>query len=459
VSDSRPLAPDSVESRCLPFKRVPLAFGPRFFVLLVIGLIWLAPAFVERRFVYAMVGWDLLVCLAWVADVLSLPKPAQLSVRRSWPAPPALSVESHVMLAVINDSNRAIRVRVLDHVPPQLRLAPAQIEVDVGPLHEAQTEYSLLPNERGEARFGAAYLRYQSPMRIAERWATAALEQGVTTYPNLEEAKRHSVFLIRSRQIELEKRSTRIRGAGRVFESLREYRQGDEIRDICWTASARRGKPVTRLYEIEKSQTVWILLDTGRLMRARVAGLSKLDYAVNAALSLSQVALYSGDRLGILAYGRHIDRRLPAARGSAHLRQIIEHLAAVREDEWESDHFQAAARLLTDQKRRCLVVWMTDVAETAMTPEAIQAASQLTPRHLVLIVFIGEADLTALSARKPDSVSQMYQTAAAQEVVHRRERLLARLREHGVLALETSSGGLSPTLVNAYLEIKQRSQL
>jgi uncharacterized protein (DUF58 family) len=94
-----------------------------------------------------------------------------------------------------------------------------------------------------------------------------------------------------------------------------------------------------------------------------------------------------------------------------------------------------------------------------MTPEVIEAASRLMPRHLVLFVVIGQPDLNQLAARKPEDVDQMYETAAAQEVVHRRELLLARLRERGALALETSSGKLSPTLVNSYLEIKQRDQL
>jgi uncharacterized protein (DUF58 family) len=344
-------------------------------------------------------------------------------------------------------------------VPHQLRFEPPQLAITIRAHSEAEAQYTILPNTRGQAKLGDVYVRYQSPMRIAERWAKVPLAQTVITYPNLDEAKRHSAYLIRSRQIELEKRFTRLRGAGRAFESLREYREGDEFRDICWTASARRGKFVTRLYEIEKSQTIWILLDSGRLMRTQVAGLSKLDYAVNAALTLAQVALYSGDRVGLLAYGRGIRQRVPAARGSAHLMQIMGQLARVQEEQWEADHLQAASRLLNDQKRRSLVVWITDLAETAMTPEVIEAASQLRPRHLVLFVVIGQPDLNKLAAQKPGDVEQMYQTAAAQEMVHRRELLLARLRERGALAMETSSGRLSTALVNSYLEIKQRSQL
>jgi uncharacterized protein (DUF58 family) len=459
VSEPHALIPASVEGQARSLKWMGIAFGDRFFILLLVGLIWIVPAFVDRRFAYAMGGWDVLVFGAWLLDLLRLPAPELLTVRRSWLAPCALSVAAKVKLTLINRSNVTIYAKILDNVPTQLRFEPAQVDVAARPHQEGEAHYAILPKERGKAELRDAYVRYQSPMRIAERWAKVGLAQTVMTYPNLDEAKRHSVYLIRSRQIELAKRHSRFRGSGRAFESLREYREGDEFRDICWTASARRGKLVTRLYEIEKSQTIWILVDSGRLMRARVATLSKLDYAVNAALTLTQVAMYSGDRVGLLAYGRGIRQRVPAAHGSAHLRQIIEHLAAVHEDEWEADHLQAAGRLLTDQKRRSLVVWLTDLAETAMTPEVIEAASRLMPRHLVLFVVIGQPDLNQLAARRPESVDQMYETAAAQEVVHRRELLLARLRERGALALETSSGKLSPTLVNSYLEIKQRDQL
>ncbi len=459
MSEPHALIPASVEGQARSFKRLGIAFGNRFFFLLFVGLIWIVPAFVDKRFAYAMAGWDALVYFAWLLDLSRLPRPDLLTVRRSWLAPCALSVAAKVQLTLINQSNSTIHAKILDNVPTQLRFEPAQVDVSSRPHDEGEVQYAILPTERGKAQMQDAYIRYQSPMRIAERWAKVELAQSVVTYPNLDEAKRHSVYLIRSRQIELAKRHSRFRGAGRAFESLREYREGDEFRDICWTASARRGKLVTRLYEIEKSQTIWILVDSGRLMRARVANLSKLDYAVNAALTLTQVAMYSGDRVGLLAYGRDIRQRVPAAHGSAHLRQIIEHLAAVHEDGWEADHLQAAGRLMTDQKRRSLVVWLTDLAETAMTPEVIEAASRLTLRHLVLFIVIGQPDLNQLAARKPESVDQMYETAAAQEVVHRRELLLARLRERGALALETSSGKLSPTLVNSYLEIKQRDQL
>lgn len=453
------MIPDPAEGRARPSKRLAYAFGYRFFLLVLVGLVWLVPAFRDVRFAYAMLAWDLLVLLAWAADMLMLPKPGKLLVRRTWLAPPALSVSSQVRITIQNESTSTLHVHILDNLPPALCSEPPELDLLVGKNRDADGEYTIQPSKRGTAEVSQVYLRYQGPLRIAERWAVAAVLQRLTIYPNLQEAKRHAVYLIRSRQIELEKRFSRIRGAGHAFESLREYRDGDDFGDICWTATARRGKLVTRLYELEKSQTIWIVLDTGRLMRTRVASFSKLDHATTAALALAQVALYTGDRVGLLAYARTIRQRIPATRGSSHLRQLMETLAAVHEDEWEADHLQAATRLLRDQKRRSLVVWITDLAETAMTPEVIEAASELLPTHLVLFVVIGQPDLRVAASRRPTTVSEMYEVSAAQEIVHRRELLLARLRERGALAVEADSAQLAPLLINSYLQIKQKSQL
>ena len=456
---SATLIPPPVTAKAVRRKRFAAAFGQRFFLLIVVGLVWLGAAFHDPRFYYALGAWDGVVLIAWAIDLLSLPKPEQLTITRRWKSAAALSVRNDIELVIENASRITLFATVIDNVPTHLRQEAPELTLKCRARGEALASYQITPTRRGDAELGAVYVRYQTALRIAERWAVSHIEQRVCVYPNLEEARQHSVYLVRSRQIEMEKRHARIRGAGREFESLREYQVGDEFRDICWTAAARRGKLVTRIFQIERSQTIWLVVDAGRLMRARIAGLTKLDYAVNAALSLAEVALGTGDRVGLLAYGRGVQKRMLPHRGSAHLRQMIQQLAYVREEGLEGDHLQAVSALLSTQKRRSLVVWLTDFPETAMTPEVIDAASEAASRHLVLFVVIGQPDLAALAAAEPDSVTNMYRTTAAQEALHRREVLLAKLRQRGALAVEVSSAAASVTLVNSYLDVKQRNLL
>lgn len=451
------LVPPTVSARGKSSKRIAFAFGRRFFMLLLIGLIWIGPAFANPRFIVAMALWDMLILLLWAWDVEKLPKPDHLELSRIWTAPVQLAVESKITLQLTNPGKTEISGEIIDDVPIALRSEIADTSITAPANGQGSAVYRIHPRERGDVTLGNISLRYQSPWQIAERWASFATKQTVRVYPNLQEAKRETIHLIRSRQLALEKRRQHQRGQGREFESLREYLEGDEWRDICWSATARRGKLISKAYQIERSQTVWLVLDTGRLLRARTLDLSKLDYAVNAALSLAQVALYSGDRVALLAYGRKIRLRLPAARGTTHVRAIVEGLAQVRSEEFEADHLRAAESLLATQKRRSLVVWFTDLTETAATPDVIEGALRLARRHLMLFTVIGQPDLRKLVQERPESTRGMFRYAAGLEIVHRRDVLLRTLRQQGALTLEVDPGKLSSAVVNQYLLAKERS--
>ena len=459
----KPLIPLDATARAQAIGRLPVGFGPRFYIAFLLGLAWLVPAWWYPQAIYAMFCWDFFILAAWIWDLLRLPAAAKFEVQRIWRTRPTLAVPNIVTIEIKNSGRIWIHARIVDETSLQLREAPPTMDLRVRGQDHAQVQYPILPAERGDVRLGRVFIRYQSALRIAERWASADTNQIVTVLPNIEEAKRHTLYLIRSRQVELEKRRRRQRGQGREFNSLREYREGDEIRDISWTATARRNHLVTRIFQIERSQAVWIVLDAGRLLRAkvrtpgRVPQLSKLDYAVNAALSLAQVAMHCGDRVGLLAYGQRIQQNLNAARGPHHMRAIVESLAQVHGEVGEANHARAVHSLLTNQKRRSLIVWITDFAETATTPEVLEYAMHTTSRHLVVFAAMGQPDLTELAGTIPESKEQMYRHIAALEITHRRDVLLRGLRQRGVLALELMPYVLASSLVNQYMDIKERS--
>jgi len=460
---SEPQGPTSVSAPARKLGKLPFACGPRFFVALLLGFVALGPAWWFRQAIGVMFLWDGVVLAAWLLDLLRLPRPEQLEVRRTWEKRPCLGVPGSVTVEVQNGGDISIRARVVDETPAQLRSTPPDLTLLVKARASAEVRYAVMPAERGDAKLGRIFIRYQSALGLAERWAVAETRQTIRVLPNLEQARRQTMYLIRSRQVDLEKRRRRQRGMGREFDSLREYREGDELRDISWTATARRRHLITRVFEMERSQNVWLVLDAGRLLRAQVREesgaprFSKLDYAVNAALSLAQVALYCGDRVGLLAYGRKFQQNLYAGRGAHHVRAIVECLAQVRGEAYESDHGRAVRTLLNAQKRRSLVVWITDFAETATIPEVIEYAMHLTPRHLVVFAAMGQPDLKALADTIPAAAADMYRHGAALEISQRRDILLRGLRQRGVLALELMPGILASSLVTQYLDIKERS--
>ncbi|HUJ39074.1 MAG TPA: DUF58 domain-containing protein [Candidatus Acidoferrales bacterium] len=443
--------------------RLGAAFGPRFFLFLLAGLVWLGPAWWNAKFLGAMLLWDAFAVVFWGWDLRRLPRAGQLEVTRMWTAPPALRVASEVVLEVTQHGAGPMRVELVDDVPAGLRAAPPRLRMHCLPGQASRANFEVEPVERGDLRLGAVHVRVQSRIGFAERWLRAGLTQTVRVFPDLEEVRRHTFYLQRSRQAELEKRRARLRGYGREFESLREYREGDELRDICWTASARRGNLVTKVHQIERSQAVWLIVDAGRLLRARIrmegtrAPLEKLDFAATAALTLAFVVLHSGDRVGLLAYGRRVQQRVNAARGARQQRALADALALVRSEVYEADHAMACDALLAMQKRRSLVVWMTDLAETSATPEVIESTLRLVRRHLVLFVVLAQPDVARVGTARPKTSTEMYQAMAAQEMLQRRDVQLGSLRAQGALTVQVDPEHLAPAMLEQYLAIKERS--
>ncbi|HXN73882.1 MAG TPA: DUF58 domain-containing protein [Candidatus Acidoferrales bacterium] len=465
MNEQRPFAPPETSARLHSLGRLPFGFGPRFFVALLLGLLWVVPAWWSPRIIAALFLWDFLVIAGFVLDLVHLPRPREIEVSRIWEHPPSLATPSELVISIENFGKVALWCGLVDETATSLRNPPPALEMTVAAGAREQISYRILPRERGDVRMGRLFVRYQSRFGFAERWSAAEISQTVRVLPDLEQARRHALYLIRSKQVEMEKRRKRQRGQGREFESLRDYRQGDDLRDICWTATARRHNLTTRVFEIERSQVVWIVLDAGRLLRAEVRQedtdlrLSKLDYAVNAALSLAQVASQCGDKVGLLAYGRSVQQNIAAGRGALHLRTIVDSLAQVRGEASEADHSSAARVLLNAQHRRSLVVWITDFAETPTLPEVIEYAMQITRRHLVVFSAMSQPDLADLAQTTPQTPEDMYRHAAALEISHRRDLLLRGLRQRGIFAFELVPGMLASSLVNQYLDIKDRNLL
>jgi len=464
---SSSLHPEPIRAACKPRGRLAFGLTSRAIWLLAAGLLLALPGFFRASWGYGMLVWDALVLLAAVLDGLRLPLAQQITIERSWGNAPSLDSGTEIQLAVEHSRETTLECYLVDDLPDALVAAPATHFLRAFPRVRATLRYKIEPRERGDVRAGDVYIRYASQLGLVERWAMAPLEQPVRVYPALRQGEDQEIFLARGRQIDLQLRRARERGLGRDFESLREYLEGDDLRDIRWTATARRGQLITRRYQTERSQAVWIVLDAGRLLRGRILsggererrGHSKLDYACSTAVALAQLALFSGDRVGLLVYGQHVQQRVLPGRGHAHLRQIVEALAQARAELSEADHLRATATLNRWQPRRALILWITDLAETAMRPEVIDGAMQLLHRHVLLFVAMAQPDVTAIANARPRNVEEMFRASAAQELTSRRELLLARLRDQGALTLDLDPSQLTSAVLNQYLKVKERAMV
>jgi len=465
-------------------RRFGYALTSRALLLLLAGCLLALPGFFRPQWVWAMVAWDAAVILLTVFDAALLSTPAAITVERRFGNSPVLGEATEVEIEVTQESNQILDLRVSDALHPLLAAMPLTGELTAFPREAARLALECVPNTRGDVRLGKVFLRYRGALKLAERWAEADLEQDVRVHPPMERSPEDTqMYLLRIRQIALQKRRLRLRGLGREFESLREYQRGDEVRNIAWPATARRGKLITREFTTERSQQVWIVLDAGRLSRTafelrRKVGekfknpfhdalgeenflmmVTQLDQASGAAVALAQAVMQAGDKVGLLVYGQKVQQQLLPAAGTGQLRQFVDTLSQSRAEAAEANHLNAAARLKHLQRRRGLILWITELADSARRPEVVDAVLELARRHLVVLVVLGNPGLDALAARQPENVSQMFAATAAVEILERRRALLARLRSQGVLVVETSPGSVKADAINEYLEVKARGLL
>jgi uncharacterized protein (DUF58 family) len=455
MAQARTLIPPSISAVARAQGRLGFALTRR--------SLWLIPAFFHAHRWWLMLAWDglLLALVAW--DAFSLPDPAVFRVTRTFLDSPRLGERTRVELEVVQNGGALLEVDATDGLETSLMPVPAPQRLLAYPRDPVRAVTEAFPGRRGDLVLGNVFLRYRGLLRLIERWAVCEMAQPVRVFPAMtQNGQGAELYLMRARQIEMQKRRLRLRGIGREFESLREYQPGDELRNLSWTATARRGKLITRQFTTERSQQVWIVLDAGRLSRTaftlgRPEGLTvtQLDQAATASVMLAEAVGGSGDKCGLLTYGRGIQQQLLPGSGPPHLRSMIDQLSQVRGEAAEANHLNAAARLKQLQRRRGMVVWITEIADSAGRPEVVTAASDLVRRHLVLLVVLKHPELDAL----PANVEQMYASAAAKEMLDRRRETIARLRQQGVLVVESTPGEIGLRAINSYLEVKAKGLL
>jgi uncharacterized protein (DUF58 family) len=317
----------------------------------------------------------------------------------------------------------------------------------------------LKPPKRGRFEFGQIAVRYLSRLGLVWREARVGSAVAVKVYPNMRRAREAELKALGARSLVAAHRKSSWRGEGREFESLRDYVRGDELRHISWSATARRGKLVTRQYQIERDQTILIALDAGRLMTARIEQETKLDSAVHATLALMSAAARGGDNAGIVVFGRRIKSYLPPKRGGEHMDAALEALHAVEPEMIEPSYARAFEFIAANCKRRALVIVLTDLVDEEGSRDLLTSLKILRPRHLPLVVTIADRDLKAAVRDVPETIPDLFTQSVAEEIIHQREAALRLVEAQGGLALDVTAAALAPALLETYIRVKERGLL
>ncbi len=394
-----------------------------------------------------------------IADYLLFDDPKLLVVSRRINERFSVTETNPVSLLFTNHGRRSVHLIARDVPPAAFHCENTTFELELAPHSDKVCRYTAVPTERGHFQFGNIYLRITGPLGLLVRQFRIPADQKVDVYPNLQQTEKFTLLARRDRLQQMGIHVSRVKGAGREFESLRDYLPDDEYRSIDWKASARRGKLTVRQYELERSQNVILALDVGRTMLATIDGVAKLDYAVNAALMLAFVAALQDDNVGLLAFSNTIHSYVAPHRGRAQVYRILEELYDSRASLTEPEYHLAASYLRIHWRKRSLIVVFTDLWDPDSSRRTVIELAAMQPQHLVCCVTAMDTNVLRAVDAEPQAPVDVYQKGVALQVIADRELALAALRRRGILVVDAPAHELSASLVNRYLEIKRRGLL
>jgi uncharacterized protein (DUF58 family) len=350
-----------------------------------------------------------------------------------------------------------VSLAVFDHYPSASELDGLPRATAVPARGWVELEYQVRPLERGDAAFGATELLLASPLGLwrRRRWAGAA--QVVRVLPNFRPLLRFAHLAVDDRLAQMGIRHRERRGEGREFRELRDFRQGDSLRQIDWKATSRRGKPITRDFHDETDQRVVFMVDCGRRMRAREGDIAHFDHALNAVLLLAYAATRYGDSVGLATFSGE-PRWVPPSKGPAAIARLLAAVYDLETSAEPPDYAAAAVRLATLERRRALVVVVSNLRDEDAS-ELLPALKLLSQRHLVLLASLRESALAAAAAAPIGSLKDALFVAACRQYLAARERAHEQVRGLGVLTLDVEPEKLPVAMVNRYLDIKRSGLL
>jgi uncharacterized protein (DUF58 family) len=406
-----------------------------------------------------LLAFDVALMLVALVDLLVTPGAAALDATRLLAERISALNPQPVTIRISNRSRVFLSVRLRDTIPKSFATTAEDLRGVVPPRGELRLSYEITPRTRGRFTWGAIHFRYRSLLRLWERHKTIEATADTRVYPSLAALARYHLLARASRLDVLGIRKVRVRGAAWEFESLRDYSPGDDVRMIDWKASARRRKIIVRNQEAERNQTVILLIDSGRLMNAEIDGVAMLDHAVNTALILAHVALARGDRVGLCSFSHKVHTWVSphGRRGQMHL--LTEALYNLRGDYTESDHGRCLRLLAARHPRRSLLVMLTDFVDAETAAEMVAYLQRAARRHLVLFAALKDPLLEQAAYSRPARALDGFRKAAATELLHERREVLERIRQMGAHVLDVEPSGLTPPVINRYLEVAFRGLL
>ena len=352
-----------------------------------------------------------------------------------------------------------VRLEVIDEIPPVFQRRDVLFRLKLAMGEGKNIRYKLRSTERGVYSFGHVRVFASTPIGLVQRRFTLCQPCDVKVYPSYLMLTRYELLAMSNNLAEMGIKKIRKVGNHTEFEQIKDYVSGDDFRLINWRATARTSRLMVNVYQDERSQQVFNIIDKGRVMQQAFRGMTYLDYAINASLVLSYIAMRKEDKAGVVTFSDHFEDFVPASRRTGHMQNILEILYRQQTRFAESDYSALVAEVNQHITKRSLLILYTNFANRISMERQLPYLLQLNRRHRLLVVFFEDHEVKDYLATRSDSDEEYYRHVVAEQFAYEQRLIVSSLKQRGILALLTTPEALSVDVLNKYLEIKTRELL
>ncbi|MCM4151302.1 DUF58 domain-containing protein [Arenibacter sp. N53] len=363
---------------------------------------------------------------------------------------------NEIEIKISNSYLFPVGLKILDEIPHQFQKRDFGIETALGKGKEKVFQYYLRPTERGVYSFGNLNVLAHSPIGLIAKKYTFGNALEVPVYPSFLQLQKYDLMAFTNRLFEYGLKKIRRIGHTMEFEQIKDYVQGDDIRNINWKATAKKSQLMVNQYQDEKSQPIYSVIDKGRVMKMPFDGLSLLDYAINATLVISHIALKKQDKAGMFAFGKKIENRVVAERRSSQMNLILETLYNLETNFEESDYSRLYADIKRNINHRSLILLYSNFETLDALQRQLPYLQAIARQHLLVVIFFENTELTKFVDEKAETIQQIFEKTIAEKFVYEKKLIVNELRKYGMQTILTKPENLTINSINKYLEIKAR---
>jgi uncharacterized protein (DUF58 family) len=429
-----------------------------YFIITVIIVLFFSAFFFDFVYNIAMLLFIAFAIFTIVDYILLFVLNGDIKISRLTTPRFSLGDNNKVGLSIHNSFPFKVYMGIIEQQPIQLQNRSFYQKLVIPFNNKVLFEYIIRPTQRGEYVFGNVLCFITSRIGLVERRLIAGEPTTVKTYPSYMQLKKYQLLAISNSTFIGAKKVRRL-GHSLEFEKIKDYVQGDDVRNINWNATARRGNIMINTYTDARQQQIYAIIDKGRAMKMPFDGMTLLDYSINAALALLNVALLKHDKAGLLTFSNKISDIVSAERRSGQINHLLEALYKQQTEFKESDYANLWSTMTRRITQRSCILLFTNFETYSSLERQLPFLKQMATRHLVCVIFFRNTLLKEIHETQPDNTEGIYIKTIADRFDYEKKQIVRELRKHGILSILTTPAELTIDVINKYLELKAKQMI